>query len=74
MGLITTITTNHEAAKALENHIKRENNNGVSRSYLLQEIKYEKNYAVIVLIPSHNYTKIDDTDIFFLGYYTCLNS
>ncbi|OBQ52891.1 hypothetical protein JJL45_09080 [Tamlana sp. s12] len=71
---ITAITTNAETANALENHIKREQRSGLSRSFNLKSITREENYVVVYLEPSHDHKEIDPTDIFFLGFYTCLNT
>ncbi|AUS04401.1 hypothetical protein [Pseudotamlana carrageenivorans] len=72
MGLIE-ITTNLETANAIEDHINRELRTGVNRSYQINHISRQENYCVVYLEPSHNYKEIDPSDLFFLGFYTCLN-
>lgn len=68
------ITTNKETAIALEKHCNWEAINGSNKSYKLKEIRHEENYSVILLEPSFEHKTIDPADIFFLGYYSCLNT
>lgn len=73
MGVIS-ITTNKETATALEQYVKKEHRLGTTRTYQLKRVIYEKNYAVVYFEPSHENKEIDPSDMFFLGFYTCLNT